>query len=156
MECVRARETVPSFRTCVSASCRQSGRPRSPAPMSLFDRPAGQVPPRRARSHHSRRGPKVSAAWRSRAWEAAPAATVTLDQIICGVRPFSARLVFAKALRTGLLPRIQERLHGLPSRLDAVGPLEQNVVADHAVVAQCLISVAGRDLEIVLIIELHR
>src|ERR1700761_2271140 len=68
---------------------------------------------------------------------------------------FAAGAVGLEPLGTGLFPGIEERLHRLPSRLDAVGALEQDVITDHTVVNQGFVAGRGLDLEIILVAKLH-
>ncbi len=70
-------------------------------------------------------------------------------------RPVGAGAVQRQPLATGSRPGIEEWLHRLPAGLDAVGALEQDVVADHAVVDQGLIAGAGRRPEVILVLEAH-
>ena len=67
---------------------------------------------------------------------------VARQQFVGRLRALAAGLVGLQALGAGLLPGVEERLHRLPAGFDAVGALEQDVVADHAVIDQRL--VAGR------------
>src|SRR6185503_16111867 len=80
---------------------------------------------------------------------------VTLDQIIRGNRPFRASPIRVDAIATRVAPRAQKRLDSLPSSLDAVSALEQDIVADHAVIDQRLVSGAGRDLEVIFVPKPH-
>src|SRR5262249_34267853 len=69
-----------------------------------------------------------------------PAAAVARQQFVGLRRTLGAGLVGFKTLGAGALPGVDEGLHRLPAGLDAVGALEQNVVADHAVIDQRLIA----------------
>src|ERR1700743_593991 len=84
-----------------------------------------------------------------------PAPAVAGQKLVRQLRPFAAGLVGLQSLGAGFLPRIQEWLHGLPARLDTVGALEQDIVANHAVIDQCFIAGARLGLEVVLVTELH-
>ncbi len=60
-----------------------------------------------------------------------------------------------QALGARGFPRIEERLHRLPTGFHAVGALKQDVVADHAVVDQRLIAGSRLRLEVILVAEFH-
>src|ERR1035438_6227205 len=87
--------------------------------------------------------------------ELAPAAAVAPEQFLGAGGTFAAGLVILEPPGARLLPGIKERLHRLPAGLHAVGALEQDVVADHAVVDQRLIAGRGLGLEVILVAEFH-
>src|SRR5581483_7518933 len=85
----------------------------------------------------------------------APAAAVAGEQIVRFFRSFAAGVVNLQSPRAGLVPGIEEGLHRAPAGFHAVGALEQDVVADHAVVDQRLVAGRRLRLEVVLVAELH-
>src|SRR3982074_3872461 len=52
-------------------------------------------------------------------------------------------------------PGIEEALHGAPSRLDGIGPLEQGGVADQTIVDQRLVADRGERRKIVAVGKVH-
>src|SRR5262249_53979651 len=70
----------------------------------------------------------------------APAAAVAGEQIVRFLRPLTAGIVDFQSPGAGIVPGVEERLHRAPAGFHAVGALEQDVVADHAVVDQCLVA----------------
>src|SRR6202035_516557 len=97
---------------------------------------------RSAAARASAAGSETAITWRlsllaiPRLTELAPTAAVAPDQFVGTGGDFAAGRVFLDALGAGLVPGVEERLHRLPAGFDAVGALEQDVVADHAVVDQ--------------------
>src|ERR1700753_2733837 len=59
-----------------------------------------------------------------------PASSVARQQVVGLVGALAAVLVAFQPLGARLLPGVEERLHRGPSGLDAIGALEQDVVAD--------------------------
>src|ERR1700730_16671762 len=84
-----------------------------------------------------------------------PPASIAREEMIRLSRTFTAGLVGRKPVPTRVAPRIQERLHHAPARLDAVGALEQDRIADHAIVKERLVACARRGIEIVSITGGH-
>src|SRR5262249_1630866 len=84
-----------------------------------------------------------------------PMLTIPLQQPLSLVRTFAARLVAGEIRCAGLAPGVNKRLYDAPAGLDAVSSLEQNGIADHAVVDQRLVAGARRGREIVLVVERH-
>src|SRR6185312_11410591 len=87
--------------------------------------------------------------------ELSPVPAVARQQRIGFGWAIAAGRIALDALAAGPFPCIEERLHCLPAGLDAVGALKQDVVADHAVVDQRLITGTRLGLEVILVAEFH-
>ncbi len=80
-----------------------------------------------------------------------PVVAIAGQQVVGCLRAVLARCVGGDAAT--LAPGIEERLHRAPAVLDVVGPLEQGLVADQAVVDQGFIAGGRLHLEEVLVGE---
>src|SRR4029078_7246203 len=68
--------------------------------------------------------------------ELSPASAVAPQQFVGFLRALAAGLVGLQSVGACVLPGVEERLYGLPAGFDAVSALEQDIVADHAVIDQ--------------------
>src|SRR5437763_11514197 len=84
-----------------------------------------------------------------------PLPTAAPEQIVRSLRPGAARRIYLERNCLVVLPQIQDRLHDLPPGLDAVRPVEQHRIPDHAVVNQCFIAGGRLGVEIILVGEIH-
>src|ERR1700744_887572 len=83
--------------------------------------------------------------------ELPPAPSVAFQKFIGARRSFAPGGVAFEPRGARLFPGVQKWLHGLPAGFDAVGALKQNVVADHAVIDQRLVTGARLGLEVILV-----
>src|ERR1700730_15814925 len=84
-----------------------------------------------------------------------PAPAVPSQQPIGLRRTLATGLIDREPARSYVAPGVEERLHDPPPRLDPIRPLEQDRVANHAVVDEGLVAYARRSVEIVLVLERH-
>src|ERR1700749_4103914 len=72
-----------------------------------------------------------------------PVAAVAGQQGLGFLGSFTAGAVGLEPLGSGLLPGVEKGLHRLPAGFDAIGALEQDIVADHAIIDQGLVTGRG-------------
>src|ERR1700730_9327100 len=70
----------------------------------------------------------------------APRASVARDQFLCSPRSGSARRIVGEFFLRWCVPRLDQRVHHLPRRLDLIGTLKERGVTLHAIVKQCFIA----------------
>src|SRR6476620_1515198 len=84
-----------------------------------------------------------------------PCAAVALEQFVGFFGPSAAGPVALEAVAGGVFPGVEKGLHRAPAGLDAVGALKQDVVADHAVVDQGLITGARLSLKKIQVAKIN-
>src|SRR6516162_2182447 len=77
-----------------------------------------------------------------------PTAAVPGEEAVGLDGPLAAGLVHGKVLAAGAAPGVDEGLDHAPAGFDSVGALEQDGVADHAVIDQRLVSGARRNVDV--------